>query len=95
MSSLPEDLESYGYKENAAKTFERLIQPKKKHIYSGTALDVDARHDEQKCYLIYSDTWRKIKSFYIELQLPYQILEGNFLCFKIVFKFLTFKRECP
>ena len=47
MSSLPEDLESYGYKENAAKTFERLIQPKKKHIYSGTALDVDARHDEQ------------------------------------------------
>ena len=54
MSSLPEDLESYGYKENAAKTFERLIQPKKKHIYSGTALNVDARHDEQKCYLIYS-----------------------------------------
>ena len=48
MSSLPEDLESYGYKENAAKTFERLIQPKKKHIYSGTALDVDARHDKQK-----------------------------------------------
>ena len=56
MSSLPEDLESYGYKENAAKTFERLIQPKKKHIYSGTALpvDVDARQDEQKCYFIYS-----------------------------------------
>ena len=24
--SLPEDLESYGYKENAAKTFERVIQ---------------------------------------------------------------------
>ena len=47
-----------GYRENSAKTFERLIQaqyklkPKKKHIYSATILDVDARHDEQKCYLI-------------------------------------------
>ena len=39
MISLPEDLESYGYKENAAKTFERLysspaLRPKRKHLLS-------------------------------------------------------------